>query len=85
MYVWEGGGGRVIVKRVAKCVYWGRRIERSKKSCEGKKIVAYLVRVGGWDEGIAETLALVAHQQMNVVLCICFLITGKRRGRGGIC
>ena len=43
------------------CVYWGRRIERSKKSCEGKKIVAYLVRVGGWDEGVAETLALVAH------------------------
>ena len=35
--------------------------DRSKKSCEGKKIVAYLVRVGGWDEGIAETLALVAH------------------------
>ena len=30
------------------------------------------MRVGGWDDGVAETLALVAHQQMSVVVC-CFL------------
>ena len=36
------------------------------------RLVAYPVRVGGWDDSVVETLALVAHQQMSVVVC-CFL------------
>ena len=40
--------------------------------CVHIALVMYLVRVGGGDDGVAETLALVAHQQMNDIVC-CFL------------
>ena len=61
----EGGGGREVQSYVKRNV------------CVHIELVMYLVRVGGWDDGVTETLALIAHQQMNVALCICFLTTGK--------
>ena len=41
------------------------------------------MRVGGWNDGVAETLALVAHQQMSTVV-YCFLRERDRAvERGG--